>query len=174
MQEDQYHISSHLNRCDKDKRDHVEKKVEITQQIGKERGNPYWKNEEISRQAYTRPHKSLIETFWHHRCLFNKMWVIVCEHTVKMVPRVTYIYSLLFEKDICDRRNNWINLLCFFCFEICLFSCKNWVWEFSKHIAVSQEAMQLYETTFLLELRVQFKCAQQVVQRRITQVSAEF
>ena len=75
--------------------------------IRKERGKSYWKNEEISGwKAHTNTWKLNWKVSTIRDVFLDQKRVNVCEHTVKMVPRVfTNIYSLLIEKDICDRRN---------------------------------------------------------------------
>ena len=99
---------------------------------------PFKKNEEISRQkAHTNTWKLNWNVLTIPNVFLNQKRVNVCEHMVKKAPHesfpvsyplwwhfsntlmwcrlfhvFTYFYSLLIEKDICDRRNISIKLLC--------------------------------------------------------------
>ena len=82
--------------------------VWITQKIGKERGNSYWKNKEISgRNAHTSKWKlnwnflTIIDVF------LNQKRVNVCEHTVKMVPSLPCFYIHLMIRNVLTRRREY-------------------------------------------------------------------
>ena len=91
--------------------------------IGKRKGNLLPKNEEISggkSHTNTRKHIWYISTIID--VFLNQKRLDVCEHAWRHLYLVfTYIYFLLIEKDICDRRNISNKFLCVFPPEILSF-----------------------------------------------------
>ena len=75
--------------------------------IGKERGNSYQNNEDISRwKAHVNTQKHDWNVSMITDVFLNQKRVNVCEHTLNTAPHVfTYIYSLPIKKDICDHWN---------------------------------------------------------------------